>query len=1698
MQMQNSGNDVYPSGKEGMSERGAMEVPASEMQQLFWQMQQANPSSRDYLVIYASRIHGPLDIPVLQEAIDRIADTQPTLRTVFIEYSGQLFRRILPSLKSSFVHKRHHHPEPIIKEVDVRLSISELITEAFDLEHGPLIRICVESYDDGCHHLKFAMHHIISDAGSMVRMLQSLSACYNELSSGFNAKSISTDNYASRNVTLQSALLSEDKVFESSSYWLRKLKLGGLSHRWPAVETPDRNSDSLDRNNLGQILLELNAEFAEAISSYAKQLGMSRFRLLLGSFFMSLQKQIHGEAVTVGIPIDTRRYFKSDPGMGCLINMLPVTMEAQVPDDFEPYLMQAGKKIEEAIGHGGYPYIQMIDEWMSEGKGVRSSRWKTMFNVKPRVAGQLALNGTRIEELHRFLNERAQQNKSAELSVTIELDPHGPHEPMQMLVQYDCHAISSLQASSVIGSWITELARCTGVATHLREIVRLHEDTDNPMLFLSISKDGEKTQAQDYAGVNHLPPSSFPEIMKPARCDTEMSSQEKEQIRALSGRHHVVPYPKTTLHQIFQETAERYPDRPAVISPDGTQTSYAQLQAQANQVAAFLRKLGIEKEAVVATHLQRSPALLASMLGILEAGGAFLLIEPSLPLDRLRTMAEQAQVAFILSEDGMPPILGFEGKTHPYCEALASHAPLNIEEYFLSDPHDLAYVMFTSGSTGKPKGAMVTHQNIINRLSYSRDALGFGMDDRALQKSPLSFDVCLTELLLPMFTGGAVALAAPDSEADPARIADQVVALGASYLHFVPGVLKAFLQVPGIEKVNACLRMIRCGGESLPEDLMQQCLATLNARLYQSYGPAETAVAVTLWHCHSSHGHPKPPIGRPNANVDILLMDTQGKPVPPGMLGELWIGGDQTGRGYINNPEETSKRFVDDPLEPGSGRRYYRTGDLARFLPDGNLLFLGRLDDQVKVRGVRIEIGDVSAAILRCAGINEAVVVAEPDGEGSHRLRAWVTAEPGQDPSEASIRTGLAQRLPAYMIPFRIHLIDAIPLTPHGKTDHRALRALGVADDAQVRDGLPLSTSTQHRLAQLWSQLLRVEVTHADADFFRLGGHSLHLMRLLQSIRHVWGVSPDLQTLLEASSLEDMAARIDAHRHPSDQHAAGVPTTLRLWEADGTGGMYFCDGGLGNNVRIVKTLATRQGWTWNTYHIPTPHLHPVGSGETSLEAITERYVETILDVHVDGPIVLVGFCLAGLEAHATACRLQQTSPHPVHLILIDTVHPDGLAMPGRIDPNHPDADTGPENVTRHIGVREPTMDIDALEGIGREAVARGILDPEWYLHRNPDVADAGVDPAIHYLAEGWREGRLPSPWFHADTYALLEPGFRAQHPDPVRHFLNVGMQRPSTHRGILGMATRWKQMEKGDVPHRIFDADWHLARYPEIADGPYPPLTHYVLHGWAEHRTPALHFDKWVYHAICRSFDPFRHNPVLHYLLIGQYDPVVEKAVRTLTSSQAEAEALVAGGWFEPEAYARRYADTRLLRRPGLDHFMSIGWRYGRSPFTGYDPDAFARQFPGFIPGQQNPLRHLLELGCLPIRVGTSPETERTEASPTSDLAPSPLNSATIASNPPNASVAQEEMGPAEREFLVALGRIRKGYRPAFFSGRIYLCANQHLHNVDPLLGWTEGLHGHIQSHPLRGGHDTILGDDLEANADIFRSILEGILASTA
>jgi amino acid adenylation domain-containing protein len=828
--------------------------------------------------------------------------------------------------------------------------------------------------------------------------------------------------------------------------------------------TPDHVVADPEPGRQGNVARDLSIPFRKAVADFAQEEALSPFVVWLTLWQVLFSRISGGRDVLVTTPLSDRGADWQEL-VGMCLNTIPVMSRIDGGMSFRTLARSVKGSLEQDLAHAALPFEEMFPK---DGRGT---------SADPRVHFQVMFvhrNGSYPGE-ERTLEEEDPCPPYARRDLTLVVDEQGAKSVIR--VQYDA---ARFRMETIQGL----LMRYVSVARQL------------------LAHPGRPVREV--------------ELLLPG---------ESEEVRRLSGILDRMTYPDTTLHGMFRSMVAAYPDSAAILAVDGRVTTYAELCERAARIAACLRVRGMGRDHVAAIHAGRTPDLLASMLGVMEAGGAFLLLEPGMPVERSLMMLRQADVHTVLAGDRVPELKAFADKTVPIRSVWEASDSADGNASSSEDPSSLAYVMFTSGSTGVPRGAMVEHRHILNRLLFTRDALSFGRDDRTLLKSPLSFDVCLTELLLPLMTGGAVVLGDPFGPMEMPRVADLVERHGVTYLHFVPSMLRAFLDVPGVQRVNGILRMIRCGGESLPDDLMRRCLSTLDAVLWQSYGPAETAVAVTLWKCHNGHGHPKPPIGRPNANVDILIMDPEGRPLPPGMPGEMWIGGAQTGRGYIHNEEETRKRFVSDPIEPGSGRSYYRSGDLAKFLPDGNLLFLGRADDQLKVRGVRIEPGDVTSALLRCAGVREAVVLAEPDGEGSHRLRAWVTLGKGVDADESTLRSSLLLLLPGYMVPFRIHVVERIPLTPHGKTDHRALRTIAEATGDGVQ---PLHTPTERKLADLWSELMGVEVLNSDADFFRLGGHSLMALRLSAAIQKAFGVIVTLPEYYSHPLLKELAARIDA------------------------------------------------------------------------------------------------------------------------------------------------------------------------------------------------------------------------------------------------------------------------------------------------------------------------------------------------------------------------------------------------------------------------------------------------------------------------------------------------------------------------------------------------------------------------------------------
>jgi amino acid adenylation domain-containing protein/non-ribosomal peptide synthase protein (TIGR01720 family) len=572
------------------------------------------------------------------------------------------------------------------------------------------------------------------------------------------------------------------------------------------------------------------------------------------------------------------------------------------------------------------------------------------------------------------------------------------------------------------------------------------------------------------------------------------------------------------LHDLIAAQVERSPERTALVDGD-RQLTYRELQRRARHLARTLRSSGCGPETRVGVCMERSLEMMVALLGILEAGAAYVPIDPDYPEERLRFMLADSRVAVLLTQEHLRDRLPQGVPTFvlsPEADEAAPGAGAAMPERAL--PDHPAYVIYTSGSTGRPKGAVVSHRAICNRLLWMQDAYRLGEGDRVLQKTPFSFDVSVWELFWPLLAGARLVIARPGGHRDPAYLLRVIAEQEITVLHFVPPMLQVFLEERGLAAAGS-LRLVACSGEALGADLQERFFSRLGARLHNLYGPTEAAVDVTFWACGRDALGPVP-IGRPIANTSIHVLDPWMRPVPVGVPGELHIGGVNLARGYLGRPELTAEKFVPDPLGERPGRRLYRTGDLARHRGDGAVEFLGRLDHQVKIRGFRVELGEIEAALTDHPAVREAVVLARGD-----RLVAY--AVPAAEPAAAGeLRRWLAGRLPEYMVPAAYVDLPALPLTGNGKVDRRRL------PDPEIRRSeedvfVAPRTATEEGVAGICTRLLGIERIGVLDDFFALGGDSLKAMRLASKLSRSFDVQIGLRTLYEKPTVAGLSELIE-------------------------------------------------------------------------------------------------------------------------------------------------------------------------------------------------------------------------------------------------------------------------------------------------------------------------------------------------------------------------------------------------------------------------------------------------------------------------------------------------------------------------------------------------------------------------------------------
>ena len=618
-------------------------------------------------------------------------------------------------------------------------------------------------------------------------------------------------------------------------------------------------------------------------------------------------------------------------------------------------------------------------------------------------------------------------------------------------------------------------------------------------------------------------------VEMPDRPALEMESlPEEDRARLLHEWNRTdIPYPRgATLHGLVEAQAERTPRRPAVSFGDQTLT-YDELSRRANRRAAELRAHGVGSRSIVGVCLERSLELVISLLAVLKAGGAYLPVDPEQPSERKRFVLDDAKAQILITtpelSQGWPPagvarvLVGTEGPDGP--------APPPLTDAGVTEA-DAAYVIYTSGSTGAPKGVINSHRGIVNRLRWMQDTYRLSDRDRVLQKTPMGFDVSVWEFFWPLLAGAELVVARPGGHRDPRYLVETIVRSGITVMHFVPSMLTEFLARPDAATCRT-LRLVVCSGEALPVDVQNRFLSTLAARLDNLYGPTEAAVDVTYWQCRPDAAPTTVPIGRPVANTRLYVLDRRRRLAPVGMPGELYIGGVQVADGYVNRDDLTASRFVPDSFTADPSARLYRTGDLVRYREDGVLEFLGRNDDQVKLRGFRIEPEEIESAIRRHESVRDAaVVVREAEGEPA-RLIAFVAFEASAVPTTSEVRRFLRRWLPDPMIPGLVLEIEELPRLPSGKTDRGALRALAEATLRPRGASNELRTPVERTVASVWKGLLKVPRVGPQDNFYELGGDSLLAVEAALALEEAFGRRIDPR-LFFFQTLEQVAANVEA------------------------------------------------------------------------------------------------------------------------------------------------------------------------------------------------------------------------------------------------------------------------------------------------------------------------------------------------------------------------------------------------------------------------------------------------------------------------------------------------------------------------------------------------------------------------------------------
>ena len=1038
-------------------------IPLSSAQARLFFLDRLSPGTAVYNCPSAWRLHGILELPAMMQALNSLAARHEIMRTTFAVVNGSPRQIIADAVRIDMPVVDLSALPPESREAEAGRLLEEFASRPFNLATGPLTTAIVMRLADDSHIFGLNMHHIVTDGWSAGLLTRELFRLYDAFLAGSPQPSPPGRlQYADYSVWQQN-LLSTPEMQNHAAFW--KAALQGAPE---VLELPGRKSRSRMPQHKGENRrFEMPAALAQAVQQLAAANDSTVFITLLAAFQALLHRISGQDDVIVGVPVANRVPPETETIAGFFVNTVPVRARFDAATDFTALLSQTREFCLNAWSHQALPFERIVEELMPQRRQSHAPVFQVLFSV--------VTDGIGLEARDLSISPIPIHSGTAKFDLNLEMAVSAGG--ITGSLEYDVDLFNTKAIDGILGSWRLLVE---DIAANPRKRIA--------QLTLCAAEENAKIL----------------ESYNPGR-DTAINEM--------------------TVVELFRRQAERTPSA-AALQFEGQCLTYREVDERSNRVAQYLCAHGVGPETIVGVSLRRSPELMIAVLGVLKAGGAYVPFDPEYPTGRVDYMldATAPRVVITASEfkprfaDRCPTMLMLPDSERELLSFPAEPPPVHIA------PESLGYVLFTSGSTGVPKGVQLPHRALANLIRWNMSVLP--EPAKTLQFATINFDISFNEIFSTFATGGCLYVASEAEHRELGQLHRLLAKRGIEKVVLPAVLLNQLAQLQQDDPADLrSLRAILSTAEQLKiTDAVRSLLESIpGASLYNDFGPTETHVCTSLFVSgRNDLWGPEPPIGRAIHNTRAYILDKYFNPVRPGWHGELFIAGDCLGRGYVRRPELTAERFLPDPFAPEAGACMYRTGDLVRLGEHGEIEYLGRIDRQVKIRGMRVEPGEVEAVIRQVPHVDDCLVMPVPDADGKPALAAWIAARAEPAVVAGAASEAIQAALPDYMMPAAMAVLSSFPLNPNGKIDRAALPKPDFENTSSPGADAP-KTDIEARIAEIWSEVLRVERVGVRDDFFRLGGHSLLMIQVASRIRAAFGVEISLQSFFDGPTVEHLA-----------------------------------------------------------------------------------------------------------------------------------------------------------------------------------------------------------------------------------------------------------------------------------------------------------------------------------------------------------------------------------------------------------------------------------------------------------------------------------------------------------------------------------------------------------------------------------------------